>query len=138
MAGDQAFLAKDQLALIQPDLDELENMLRRARLQMRLAMKADSAHKAFWAMQAAVQSFWQSAQAAQVMEEADSASNWPEITQHFQQQLIQFYAALKANRYREDILADQGDQLLRLAENFVQIYAPDQADLLAAEQELLA
>ena len=140
MEPDGIFLAKSELEAARPDLDQLENMLRRARLQLRLAMKPDSALRAYKAMQDAVQSFWQSAGYAQifVQEEADTAEFWTGAKDRFRQQMVQFYEALAATRYRQVILAEHGSHLLRLAEIYSFLHQPDLTGFLSEEELILA
>ncbi|MDW7656565.1 MAG: hypothetical protein SCM11_05245 [Bacillota bacterium] len=134
-----------QLPYQRPDLTQVENQLRRARLHLRLAMNPESALSAFDDMQQVQKKYRMASALARIRAEcpADAAEYAAEIDffkqadPQFDHQLQQFYTALLSNRHRPAIENKHGRQLFRKADNFRSLFQPDVMQDLLQEKEIV-
>jgi M3 family oligoendopeptidase len=134
-----------QLTYQRPDMAQVENQLRRARLRLRLAMNPDSAFSAFDDMQKVQKNYRMAAALARIRsgmpatasEYAAETAFFNQADAQFDHQLQQFYAALLSTRHRPALEGKYGRHLFRKADSFRSVFQPDVMHDLFREKELV-
>jgi M3 family oligoendopeptidase len=134
-----------QLTYQRPDMAQVENLLRRARLRLRLAMNPDSAFSAFDDMQEVQKNYRMAAALARIRsgmpatasEYAAEAVFFDQADVQFDHQLQQFYAAMLSTRHRPALEGKYGRQLFRKADSFRSVFQPEVMHDLLREKELV-
>lgn len=135
----------DQLPDHKPDMDQVENLMRRARLHLRLATNPDSARIAVMEMQAVTKSYKESFSLTQIKDflSPDDKKTMADLDffdqadKRFDYQLRQFYSALLTTRYRPYLEQQFGLHLFRLADQYRLFNQPEAATEQSRERQLV-
>lgn len=128
------------------DLKKIAEKMRRARLQLRLAMNPDSAIKAVLEGQRAIREYKAMAALAKVRHDMYTGDEYyrgeqqfyDQADAEFDQMRHELYAAMTDSRYRNELKAKFGRHLLLRAENFRQTIATEVVSDLARENKLVS
>ncbi len=134
----------DENPVVRPNMDQVANQLRRARLHLRLALNADSAIHAVKDMQQVVRQFRTSVAEADIRFAQDTLNTQAErdyiffqdATRQLEHHLLQFQAALLSSRYLADIEAAFGSYLVKLCEASTRIHQDRTLDERQQEDRL--
>jgi hypothetical protein len=130
-----------------PDLDQVENQLRRARLHLRLAMSAPSALAAVQDMERVTGQYRLAKALATVaclrggqtgMEHGEELDFFGRAEGRYLHHLQQFFAALASSRYRAELETQIGRLTFETAGRFRYSFQPEAAQEMARERQLVA
>jgi len=136
-----------ELTYQRPDLEQVENQLRRARLHLRLAMSASSALSAVRDMEQVTRQYRLAEALAKVgclhggstgMEPDQELDFFTKSEGRYLHHLQQFYAALASSRYRGELERQIGRLTFETAGRFRYCFQPEAAQELEKERQLVA